>query len=515
VHFRRVDAASQAFVVRSRSGDHGAVWIEHVRGRIAVVNLPLPAALDTPAISARCGNDQREFRGDEQAVNLEFGPRWANRRRIAFGKREALIELALPPAFESDLEQHALHPALMDWATGGAQKLIPGYDESQDFFVPASYGRVRMFAPLVPRLVAHVRLRDDDAAGDEIASFDITIADSQGRVLVDVSEFTMIRVRDKALLAAAASGGSESTAGPAPAGELHKPQATANPILTLGLRDGIRPEEGADALARILAAGAGPQVVVSPQDLAALVAHLRAPAERPASGSPASATGAAAAPARDVSALEAALASHQAVREAAAAAHGERVLAYVAYHPEHSITVSELRRHVRGLVSEDLVPQTVIELDALPRAADGEIDRAALPNPFAAEEAAPVGPRTQMEQTIAALWQDLLGVESVGVHDNFFDIGGHSLLSVRFIMRLDKKIGVRLLHEHVVVNTLEQIAAKCAQMGTQTRGDAAPVITPSAPAAAASAAPAAEPAAQAPAKPRGLLGAVKQAVLGR
>jgi acyl transferase domain-containing protein len=511
VHFRRIDAASQAFVVRSRAGDDGTVWIEHVRGRIAVVDLPQPAALPLPAIAARCRNDQREFRGDEQAVSLDFGPRWSNRRRIAFGPHEALIELALPPAFESDLQQHALHPALMDWATGGAQQLIPGYDEAQDFFVPASYGRVRMFAPLVPRLVAHVRLRDDDAAGDEIASFDVTIADSQGRVLVEVSEFTMIRVRDKALLAAAASGSNESAASASPAVEPHKAQATANPILTLGLRDGIRPDEGADALARILAAGAGPQVVVSPQGLAALVAHLRAPAERSASASPLGAAAAAAAPARDVSALEAALASHEAVREAAAAAHGDRVLAYVAYHPEHSITVSELRRHVRGLVSEDLVPQTVIELDALPRGAGGEIDRAALPNPFAAEEAATVGPRTEMEQTIATLWQDLLGVESVGVHDNFFDIGGHSLLSVRFIMRLDKKIGVRLLHEHVVVNTLEQIAAKCAQM----RGDAVPAAVAAAPAAAALPPAAAEPAAQAPAKPRGLLGAVKQAVLGR
>jgi acyl transferase domain-containing protein len=509
VHFRRVDAASHAFVVRSRSGDDGAMWIEHVRGRIAVVNLPQPAALATSEIAARCRNDQREFRGDEQAVSLEFGPRWSNRRRIAFGRGEALIELALPPAFESDLQQHALHPALMDWATGGAQKLIPGYDESQDFFVPASYGRVRMFAPLVPRLIAHVRLRDDEAAGHEIASFDITIADSQGRVLVEVSEFTMIRVRDKALLAAAASGGGESATNAAPAGELHKPQATANPILTLGLRDGIRPDEGADALARILAAGAGPQVVVSPQDLAALVAHLRAPAERPANATPPTAT---ALPARDVSALEAALASHEAVREAAAAAHGERVLAYVAYHPEHSITVSELRRHVRGLVNEDLVPQTVIELDALPRRADGGLDRAALPNPFAAEEVGPVGPRTEMERTIAALWQDLLGVDAVGVHDNFFDIGGHSLLSVRFIMRLDKKIGVRLLHEHVVVNTLEQLAAKCGQM----RGDTAPAAAAAspAPAPAPAAQPFAEPAAPLPAR-RSLLGAVKQAVLGR
>ena len=70
------------------------------------------------------------------------------------------------------------------------------------------------------------------------------------------------------------------------------------------------------------------------------------------------------------------------------------------------------------------------------------------------------------EKLIADLWKDLLGVGTVGVLDNFFDIGGHSLLSMRLIARLDKKTGVRLQHEHVVVNTLRQLAAKCDQMLT-------------------------------------------------
>jgi acyl carrier protein len=145
---------------------------------------------------------------------------------------------------------------------------------------------------------------------------------------------------------------------------------------------------------------------------------------------------------------------------------------------------------LRANVPEDLVPQTFVELEALPRSAAGAIDRTRLPNPFAAEEAA-IAPRSEMERTIAALWQELLGVERIGVHDNFFDIGGHSLLSVRLISRLDKKIGVRLQHEHVVVNTLEQLAAKCEQI----------LATPKASQAAAE-------------RPGGLLGAVKQAVLG-
>jgi hypothetical protein len=279
------------------------------------------------------------------------------------------------------------------------------------------------------------------------------MVDEGGAVLVEIAEFTMIRVRDKSLLGGA--NGPSAPASPA-AGGPSRPQPTANSILAIGLRDGIRTAEGAEALERILLWGTGPQVVVSPQSLAALIRQLRAPVE---SAPPAAAP----VPSKDVTPLESALSEHEAIREAAAAVHGDHLLAYVVYDPLHTLTVSELRRHLRGVVPEELVPQTIIELDALPRTAAGALDRGALPNPFGAEEAVIV-PRTAMERTIGDLWQELLGVAQVGVHDNFFDIGGHSLLSVRFISRLDKKAGVRLQHEHVVVNTLEQLASKCDRM---------------------------------------------------
>lgn len=500
VHFKRLDDGGHAFVVRSAAAHASAAWTDHVRGQIESMHEPRPVPMQPAAIAARCTGRSQVFSGDEQSVSLQFGPRWSNRQRIDFGDREALVKLALPSPFEADLRDFELHPALMDMATAGAQALIPGYDEQRDFFVPASYGRVTLHGALTSAIVSHVRLRDDDS-GDDLAAFDITIADASGAVLVEISEFTMIRVRDKASLAAV----------PAPAIAPARPHATANNILSLGLREGIRTAEGADILRRVLGAAAGPQIVVSPQDLGALISHLRAPSVPQASADAGAGAGHAA-PSRDASALEAALVAHEAVREAAASAHGDRVLAYVVYDPDHSITVSELRRHVRAAVPEDLVPQTIIELDALPRLADGSVDRAALPNPFAAEEAA-VGPRNEMERAIATLWQELLGVDAVGVHDNFFDIGGHSLLSVRFISRLDKKVGVRLLHEHVVVNTLEQLAGKCAQMlGGLAPAAAGPVVV--------TAVAVAEPPAEAAEitetrKPRGLFGAVKQAVLGR
>lgn len=500
VQLKRASTNAWRFAVRSEGADG---WIEHVRGQVADAAPSAPAAAAPGPVIERCRSRSQSFTGDEQPVHLQFGPRWGNLRRIDFGAHEAIAQIELPAAFASDLAQFTLHPALMDMATGGAQTLVPDYDESDDFFVPASYGRVTVHRALVPQLFSHIRYRADESSGKDLASYDVTITDASGEVLVEVADFTMIRVRDKALLAASAV----ASAAPALATEAARAKPTANHVLELGLRDGIRNAEGADVLERLLAAGAAPQIVVSPQHLGAMVAKLREPAGAAAAvGAPAPA------PARDVSTLEAALQSHDAMREAAASAHGDRVVAYVVYDPEHSITVSELRRHVRATVPEDLVPQTFVELDALPRAADGTLDRAALPSPFAEERAA-VAPRTPTERAIGALWQELLGAASVGVHDNFFDIGGHSLLSVRFISRLHKALGVRLLHEHVVVSTLEQLAAKCDQMGAAVAGVAPSAGSTPHTAALATTAPPELPS-PAVASSKGLFSAVRQAVLG-
>jgi hypothetical protein len=99
-------------------------------------------------------------------------------------------------------------------------------------------------------------------------------------------------------------------------------------------------------------------------------------------------------------------------------------------------------------------------LDALPLLADGGIDRDALCRSTGGVEQF-LAPTTPTEILIAEIWQELLGVSRIGRHDNFFDIGGHSLLSMRFIARLDRRTGVRLQHADIVVNTLEQLAGLC------------------------------------------------------
>ncbi|PPE65560.1 type I polyketide synthase [Caldimonas caldifontis] len=274
VRLRALPGGQHDFALQSPAAGGGdAGWNDHVRGEVGYVDAKPPAVQTPAAIAARCTARAQVFQGDEQPVHLLFGPRWSNLRRIDFGQGEALATLELPAAFRGDLLQFELHPAVMDLATAGAQSLIPGFDEARDFFVPASYGYIRVFAPLSAKVFSHIRYRPQDGEDVQLASYDVTVMDESGRVLVDIQEFTMMRVRDKALLDGV-SGGAESGA----QASAHRPRATANKVLEMGLSEGLRSAEGAEVLERVLADGRLAQVAVSPQDLHATLEKLRAPA---------------------------------------------------------------------------------------------------------------------------------------------------------------------------------------------------------------------------------------------
>ncbi|HVG44288.1 MAG TPA: amino acid adenylation domain-containing protein, partial [Longimicrobium sp.] len=150
--------------------------------------------------------------------------------------------------------------------------------------------------------------------------------------------------------------------------------------------------------------------------------------------------------------VEAALAAHPAVRQAAVAARedgGHRRL--VAWAEAEGVDGVELRAYLAGKLPEHLVPAAVVVLPALPLTATGKVDRQALPAPDLAALAGPaagVMPRSHAEEVLARIWRELLGVERVGVHDDFFEIGGDSIISIRVIARAAQE-GVRISPRHV------------------------------------------------------------------
>ncbi|MER6915374.1 amino acid adenylation domain-containing protein, partial [Streptomyces sp. NPDC000594] len=103
----------------------------------------------------------------------------------------------------------------------------------------------------------------------------------------------------------------------------------------------------------------------------------------------------------------------------------------------------ELRPHLQQILPDYMVPSAFVELDALPLTTNGKLDRDALPAPIR-PEAARTAPRNAQEETLCALFAEVLGTDEIGVHDNFFELGGHSLLVARLAGHVRTAFGVDL-----------------------------------------------------------------------
>lgn len=116
----------------------------------------------------------------------------------------------------------------------------------------------------------------------------------------------------------------------------------------------------------------------------------------------------------------------------------QRLVAYLVPTSRTGVTVSALRRSLSEKLPEYMIPSTFVLLDALPLATNGKVDRSALPPPALVRpelDTPFVSPRTPFEETVAAIWAEILGVDRVGIHDNFLDLGGDSLVAAQIISR--------------------------------------------------------------------------------
>ncbi|HYP22809.1 MAG TPA: amino acid adenylation domain-containing protein, partial [Actinomycetota bacterium] len=178
--------------------------------------------------------------------------------------------------------------------------------------------------------------------------------------------------------------------------------------------------------------------------------------------------------------VEAALRTHPAVSECAVGTVVDKsgatsLVAYFVAAPEPP--VSELRYYLSDLLPAHMVPSSFVTLEALPLTPAGKVDRAALPAPGA--ERPDVGhayeePRTETEKVLAEIWADVLGVERVGRTDNFFDLGGHSLLGTQLMSRIrnrfEAEVPLRALFERPTVGGL------AATLDTTSRTESLPLV---------------------------------------
>ncbi|AZQ69655.1 acyltransferase domain-containing protein [Silicimonas algicola] len=311
-----------------RSALDGKTFELNAEAQLRLLPMIPPASLDLDEIGARCPRsvfpDGAGTLDAPQAHHLRFGPRWQVLRSMHFGEHEGVAHLVLP---QGDTAYH-LHPGLMDIATGWAVELIEGYAPDQ-FWVPVSYGSVRVFGALPSQVVSWARLPEDHA-GSGTATFDITLCAPDGVVCAEIRGFTIRRLAGGIKFAAARKA--------QPARAAARTLSPAEERLRHNVSQGIQPADGAQFFLRALAS------------------------------------------------------------------------------PQAQVLVSSL--DLKGLIAQ-------VEHDARPRQAEGQtFERPDLDSDY-------VEPEGAIERRLAKFWTDLLGIDRVGAEDNFFDLGGHSLIAVR------------------------------------------------------------------------------------
>jgi amino acid adenylation domain-containing protein/thioester reductase-like protein len=175
--------------------------------------------------------------------------------------------------------------------------------------------------------------------------------------------------------------------------------------------------------------------------------------------------------------IESVLARHGNVREVVVvsekkSADAVRLVAYIVAKEKPTPPIYELRSALKDQLPHYMVPSAFIFLDALPRSANGKLDRDALPAADGVRpelEAAFVPPRNETEKGLAELWARLLKLERVGVFDNFFELGGHSMLAIQLLSRLrgtySRDIAARRFFENPTVAALAQLISSPFEAG--------------------------------------------------
>jgi len=141
----------------------------------------------------------------------------------------------------------------------------------------------------------------------------------------------------------------------------------------------------------------------------------------------------------EIAEVEGVLGGHPGVSQAVAAVHSGRLVGY--WVGDGAVDVREMRKYIAERLPEHMVPDAFVALEKLPLTRTGKVDRRALPAPDWSQRAEEyVAPATEVEKQVAQVWQEVLGIDRIGVHDDFFEIGGHSLNATRIVLNLQARL---------------------------------------------------------------------------
>jgi acyl carrier protein len=187
----------------------------------------------------------------------------------------------------------------------------------------------------------------------------------------------------------------------------------------------------------------------------------------------------------EIGEIEAVLETHPDIDKQVVVAHTEeatgdkRLVAYLVPRRGKPLPADELRAFLQTKLPEYMIPAIFIPLEALPVTPNGKVDRRALPAPTVLRPAltqAFVPPRTTVEEIVAQAWCEVIGLEQVGVLDNFFDLGGHSLRATQITSRLRQTLQIELplraIFEQPTIQALAEVVEDMLLREMESSGDA-------------------------------------------
>ena len=179
--------------------------------------------------------------------------------------------------------------------------------------------------------------------------------------------------------------------------------------------------------------------------------------------------------------IEAALDHHSLILQSTVKLHkdfrGEhRLVAFVTTESGNNFTTREMREFLKGRLPDYMVPSLLIRLDSMPLTPSGKISRKGLPaieqSLFESEQRFDA-PGTPVEQVLIGLWADILGLDQVGIHDDFFEIGGHSILAARLVSQIKEvfqfELSLRTFFEERTAARLAAVMVADAAMGSRVQ----------------------------------------------
>ncbi len=247
-------------VSQPSSAQESEQWQEHAHGEIGSgendqkqVRLDVSHVLQGmkkaggQTISASNGNGNGIAAAHEKFIVT--GPRWDVLKEVYLGERQAVGILELGQEFADDVKIYAIHPALLDVATGFVHFLTQGD------FLPLTYQRIICFAPLPAKAVTYLRMHMDPGKSQDVLTSDISILDEAGVEAVRIENFSMKRVSKESLERLEAAGKNSA------------PKISIEQHFQRQLTPGLSTSDGARVFTKVLAHGRSPQIVVSTRDL--------------------------------------------------------------------------------------------------------------------------------------------------------------------------------------------------------------------------------------------------------